>query len=107
MTHETKTVREMIAYRLYDAGAYCGECDYEGWGECSECMREALVFADVVERFLVEDRRVIIAAYCAERNEWMERAHKAEAKHLTWWQKRAIRRRFQRAAKDWTPEVQS
>lgn len=34
-------VRERIARALYEAGAYCGNCEYDGWDSCAEC-REVL-----------------------------------------------------------------
>ena len=29
---------EMYAKAIYAEGAYCGQCSYEGWGECSDCV---------------------------------------------------------------------
>ena len=34
--------RYTIARIIYDEGAYCGECEYEGWKFCSECRRTVL-----------------------------------------------------------------
>jgi hypothetical protein len=40
--------QERYAQAIYDEGAYCGDCGYEGWGECSACVRVNLDYARAV-----------------------------------------------------------
>lgn len=41
-------LRDEIATTVYDKGAYCGECSYEGWDECSQCRRITRGYADAL-----------------------------------------------------------
>lgn len=38
--------REQIATVIYNKGAYCGNCDYDGWDSCVDCRSCCLVYAD-------------------------------------------------------------
>jgi hypothetical protein len=44
--------RKRIARAIYDDGAYCGDCDYEGWDTCEECRDTVYRYADSVMAIL-------------------------------------------------------
>jgi hypothetical protein len=39
---------EKIAVAIYGEGAYCGECDYAGWGTCRQCRADLSGYAAAV-----------------------------------------------------------
>jgi hypothetical protein len=39
--------RDRVARAIYDKGAYCGDCEYDGWDSCSACRRVNRGYADV------------------------------------------------------------
>lgn len=40
--------RLAVAKAIYDEGAYCGDCEYEGWDTCSACREVNRSYADAV-----------------------------------------------------------
>jgi hypothetical protein len=38
--------REELAKVIYNAGAYCGECIYDGWDNCADCRNCCRSYAD-------------------------------------------------------------
>jgi hypothetical protein len=61
-----------VAQAIYDKGAYCGDCEYDGWGSCSACRRVNRGYADAVlaavlpaladelERIIVKPRNTLM-----------------------------------------------
>ncbi|MGZ4621478.1 MAG: hypothetical protein ACXVGF_04680 [Blastococcus sp.] len=41
-----EAIRERVARALYDEGAWCGVCDYEGYDACRECRAAVRSYAD-------------------------------------------------------------
>jgi hypothetical protein len=50
------------AKAIYAEGAYCGDCSYEGWGECSDCVSVNLSYARAAIALADADRAILIAA---------------------------------------------
>jgi hypothetical protein len=38
---------EAIAKELYGEGAWCGNCDFGGWGSCEDCRNVCRTYARV------------------------------------------------------------
>lgn len=38
-------IAERAAKVIYSMGGYCGQCDYDGWGTCTDCQRCTMVYA--------------------------------------------------------------
>lgn len=60
-------IRERLAKTMHTEGAWCGDCEFEGWDSCSECRRVCLTYADAVLGVL--DHPTLLALLGAERAE--------------------------------------
>lgn len=41
-------LRERLALVVYKQGAYCGDCEYDGWDSCEDCRRCVYGYVDAV-----------------------------------------------------------
>jgi hypothetical protein len=48
MSDARAEAREQIARALYEKGAYCGVCDFDGFDTCSECRATVRGYASTV-----------------------------------------------------------
>ncbi len=46
-----------LARAVYREGAFCGDCDFEGWDSCSDCRRVARIYAEAVKAHLLAGDR--------------------------------------------------
>ena len=45
---EIAKARKRLALVLYNAGAYCGNCEYDGWGSCDDCREVVYRYVDAL-----------------------------------------------------------